>query len=133
VPERNEDRFSRQVALFGPEGQKRIGETRALIVGLGGLGSHLTQELTFLGVRDDALVDHDIITGSSRNRVIGSRPSDVVEKALKVDVARRLILEIATRTRTSSATQSSSSGRTRPSQAALSSSAARTTTLCVCS
>ncbi|HEX3807410.1 MAG TPA: ThiF family adenylyltransferase [Gaiellaceae bacterium] len=90
----DENRFTRQVALFGPEGQRKIRETRALIVGLGGLGSHLAQQLTFLGVPDDALVDHDIITGSSRNRVVGSRPADVEEKTPKVDVAERLILEI---------------------------------------
>jgi len=90
----NADRFSRQVALFGPEGQRKIRETRALIVGLGGLGSPLAQQLTYLGVADDALVDHDVITGSSRNRVIGSRPADVEEKTPKVGVAERLILEI---------------------------------------
>jgi molybdopterin/thiamine biosynthesis adenylyltransferase len=90
----SEDRFSRQVALFGPEGQRKIRDTRALIVGLGGLGSHLAQQLTFLGVPDDALIDHDIITASSRNRVIGSRSADVEEKTPKVDVAERLILDI---------------------------------------
>jgi molybdopterin-synthase adenylyltransferase len=94
MPENNEDRFSRQVVLFGPEGQRKIREARALIVGLGGLGSHVAQQLTFLGVPDDRLIDHDIITGSSRNRVIGSRPGDVDAKTPKVDVAERLILEI---------------------------------------
>jgi molybdopterin-synthase adenylyltransferase len=94
VAEGNEDRFSRQVALFGPDGQRKLRETRALIVGLGGLGSHVAQQLTFLGVPDETLIDHDIITGSSRNRVIGARPADVAAKTPKVDVAKRLILEI---------------------------------------
>jgi molybdopterin/thiamine biosynthesis adenylyltransferase len=94
VSEIDEARFSRQIALFGPEGQRRIRETRTLIVGLGGLGSHVAQELAFLGVPDYALVDHDIITGSSGNRVIGSRPTDVAEQTPKVEVGERLILEI---------------------------------------
>lgn len=94
MSEVDEERFSRQIALFGIEGQRKISESRAVLVGLGGLGSHLAQQLTFLGVRDFALIDHDIITASSRNRVIGARPTDVPERTPKVDVARRLILEI---------------------------------------
>lgn len=94
MPEIDEERFSRQLALFGAEGQRKIQETRAVIVGLGGLGSHMAQELSFLGVRDHVLVDDDIITASSRNRVIGARPSDVIDQTLKIAVAERLILEI---------------------------------------
>ncbi len=89
-----EERFSRQIALFGVDGQTKIRESRAVLVGLGGLGSHLAQELAFLGVRDFALIDHDCITASSRNRVIGARPVDVIDKTPKVEVAKRLILEI---------------------------------------
>ena len=89
----DEDRFSRQIALFGLEGQRRITESRVSLVGLGGLGSHLAQQLAFLGVRDFVLVDHDLISRSSRNRVVGTRPADV-DETTKVDVAKRMILDI---------------------------------------
>ena len=89
----DEERFSRQIALFGIEGQKKIAASRVGIVGLGGLGSHLAQQLAFLGVSEFVLIDHDLITQSSRNRAIGATSADV-DKSAKVDVAKRMILEI---------------------------------------
>jgi hypothetical protein len=93
VSEVDDERFSRQVALFGREGQLKIAANRAAIVGLGGLGSHLAQQLALLGVIDFVLIDHDRVTASSRNRVIGARPDDV-DKTTKVEVAKRVILDI---------------------------------------
>jgi molybdopterin-synthase adenylyltransferase len=93
VSEIDEERFSRQVALFGADGQRRIGASKVGLVGLGGLGSHLAQQLAFLGIRDFVLIDHDPITRSSMNRVIGATPADI-DTRLKVEVAERLILSI---------------------------------------
>lgn len=84
-----EGRYSRNELLFGTEGQKRIGEAKVGIVGLGGLGSHVGQQLAYLGVLDYVLVDADEVTGSSLNRLIGARAEDVGTK--KVMVAKQLI------------------------------------------
>jgi uncharacterized UPF0146 family protein len=88
-------RFSRNEALIGAEGQAKIASTIVAIVGLGGLGSHIAQQLTYLGVRVFFLIDFDIVTESSLNRLIGAVEDDVTNKTLKVDVARRMILSIA--------------------------------------
>lgn len=90
----DESRYSRNVALFGPEGQAKIAATQVVIVGLGGLGSHVAQQLAYLGVVDFSLVDYDIVTASSLNRLIGAVEGDVAAETLKVKVAERLIAQI---------------------------------------
>jgi molybdopterin/thiamine biosynthesis adenylyltransferase len=88
------DRFDRQLLLFGQAGQEKIANTPVVIAGLGGTGSHVAQQLAFLGVRKFALIDADHATKSSRNRLIGMRPSDVTSKTPKVIIAERTIREI---------------------------------------
>jgi molybdopterin/thiamine biosynthesis adenylyltransferase len=90
----DESRYSRNVALFGEEGQQKISATSVAIVGLGGLGSHVAQQLAYLGVIRYELIDDDVVTGSSLNRVIGALPPDVLSKTPKVETAERLIMSI---------------------------------------
>ena len=90
----DEGRYSRNVALFGEEGQRKIAATRVAIAGLGGLGSHVAQQLAYLGVIRYELIDDDAVTGSSLNRVIGALPQDVSLKTSKVATAARLIMSI---------------------------------------
>ncbi|MDQ4143151.1 MAG: ThiF family adenylyltransferase [Actinomycetota bacterium] len=90
----DESRYSRNIALFGEDGQERIAGTSVAIVGLGGLGSHIVQQLAYLGVLRYRLVDGDFVTESSLNRVIGALPSDVVAKTSKLAVAERMVKTI---------------------------------------
>jgi molybdopterin/thiamine biosynthesis adenylyltransferase len=85
-------RYARHMALFGTEGQPRIASTRVAIVGMGGLGCHVAQQLAYLGVVDFALADGDVVAESNLNRLIGAVPADV--GALKVDVIGRVIRAI---------------------------------------
>jgi len=85
------ERFSRNEALFGAEGQKRIEETHVALAGCGGLGSHVAQQLAYLGSRTITLIDFDHVTESSLNRLIGAVESDIAEETPKVIVAKRLI------------------------------------------
>lgn len=85
-------RYARNVALFGAEGQRRIATTRVAIVGVGGLGSHVAQQLAYLGVIDFAVTDADVVSESNLNRLVGALPADV--GAQKVDVVARLISAI---------------------------------------
>lgn len=87
--ERKRERYSRQTAFFGAEGQRKLAGIGVGIVGLGGLGSHVAQQLAYLGVRRFVLIDADIVTGSSLNRLVGATETDVGRK--KVDVTCRLI------------------------------------------
>lgn len=89
--EMTDERYSRQVAAFDVEGQRKIEEARVGIVGLGGLGSHVAQGLSYLGVRSIVLVDDDHVDTSNLNRLVGARPLDATEMAPKVDVAKRHI------------------------------------------
>jgi molybdopterin/thiamine biosynthesis adenylyltransferase len=88
------ERFDRQLLLFGQAGQEKIADTCVTITGLGGTGSHTAQQLAFLGVRRFNLIDADHATKSSRNRLIGMRPSDVAGQTPKVAIAERMIREI---------------------------------------
>lgn len=85
------DRYSRNEALFGREGQQKLAATRVTIVGLGGLGSHVAQQLAYLGVRDYRLLDFDLVTDSSLNRLIGATDADVAAQTKKIAVATRMI------------------------------------------
>lgn len=87
------DRYDRQISLFGIEGQRRLRAARVGIVGLGGLGSHKAQQLAYLGVTHQTLIDGDKVSTHSLNRLVTACPGDV--DRFKTDVAERLIRAIA--------------------------------------
>lgn len=90
----NEHRFSRNVPFFGLEGQEKLHLTGVAIVGVGGLGSHLVQQLGYLGTRRFWLIDDDVVKESDLNRLIGATPKDAELQRLKVDMAERVIIAI---------------------------------------
>ena len=65
-------RYSRQIMLpeLGIEGQQRLQSSRALIIGLGGLGSPAAMYLAAAGVGTLHLVDHDTVDLSNLQRQI---------------------------------------------------------------
>ncbi len=85
-------RYSRQITLLGAAGQRRLTDASVVLIGLDGLGSHLAQQLAYLGVRQYTLLDGDTVDDSSLNRLIGATGADV--GAPKADVAARLIRSI---------------------------------------
>lgn len=84
-------RFERQIRLFGKEGQSRIQNARVAVVGAGGLGSHVIQQLAFLGVSCLTIIDPDELEKSNLNRLIGARHDDPIPGTKKVDIASRLV------------------------------------------
>jgi molybdopterin-synthase adenylyltransferase len=91
-----EDTYDRQVRAFGETGQSVLGQLRVGIVGLGGTGSVVAQQLAHLGVGSIRLIDPDVIEATNLNRVVGATPIDVGRP--KVEVARRLIMATSQRT-----------------------------------
>lgn len=89
-----DERFARHMPLFGEVGQRKIRAIRVTVVGVGGVGSHVVQQLTFLGVRTFALVEAEELDGTNRNRFIGSRYDDPVPGTQKLEIAERLIRSI---------------------------------------
>lgn len=87
-----EERTSRQVLMIGAQGQELLRQTRVGIVGLGGLGSQVTQMLAYLGVRNFVLVDFDKVEATNLNRLVGAEPKDLGKS--KVHIAERMIKRI---------------------------------------
>lgn len=90
----DEQRFDRNIRFFGKEGQEKLSSTDVAIVGVGGLGTHLLQQLALLGVNRLALIDNETIDKTNRNRYITIRHTDSVPDTYKVDIGRRLIEEV---------------------------------------
>jgi molybdopterin-synthase adenylyltransferase len=88
------ERFARQIALFGEEGQHLIRASRCAIVGVGGLGTHLVQQLALLGVGGLNLIDDEELAETNRNRYVGVRHSDPVPGFRKVDLGERIAHDI---------------------------------------
>lgn len=87
-----EEAFERQVRAFGSDGQARLRAIRVAVVGAGGTGSVVLQQLTYLGVRKVLVVDPDVIESTNLNRVVGASPSDTARA--KVDVAEAMMRRI---------------------------------------
>jgi molybdopterin/thiamine biosynthesis adenylyltransferase len=102
-------RYARHIEFFGAEGQRKIAATRVAIVGVGGLGCHVAQQLAYLGVLDFALADADEVTESNLNRLVGAVPADV--GAPKVDVVARMIEAIQPEARVRKAPRQFASAR----------------------
>jgi hypothetical protein len=83
------NRFDRQVRMFGKAGQARLNLLRVGIVGLGGTGSIVAQQLAHLGIEDFVFFDPDRVEDINLNRLVGARSSDVGRP--KVDVAKELV------------------------------------------
>lgn len=85
--------FDRNVRAFGPAIQSVIGDLRVAIVGAGGTGSAVAEQLVRLGVRKLLLIDADRLSPSNVTRVYGSTPADVGRP--KVEVLRDHLMRIA--------------------------------------
>lgn len=81
-----DSRYSRQVILkgFGPESQSRLGASRVLIVGAGGLGSPAAMYLAAAGVGRLTLVDQDLVDVTNLHRQLLYTTPDVGRKKLAV-------------------------------------------------
>jgi molybdopterin/thiamine biosynthesis adenylyltransferase len=73
--------------------------SRVAVVGLGGGGSHIAQQLSHLGVGEFVLIDPDIVEDTNLNRLVGATQQDVDSGAMKASVAARLIAGVNPGTR----------------------------------
>jgi ThiF family len=71
------DLYDRNIRAFGGAVQRVLGDLRVAIIGCGGTGSAVAEQLVRLGVRDIQLVDPDELSDSNVTRVYGSRLKDV--------------------------------------------------------
>jgi ThiF family len=86
-----QDRLKRNVEFFGEAGQHRLRQTNAVVVGNGGIGTHVIQQLALLGVGGIGLVDSEELDVTNGNRYVGTWHNDPVPGSLKVDLGARHI------------------------------------------
>ena len=83
------DIYDRNVRAFGSGVQQTLGDLKVGVVGCGGTGSAVGEQLVRLGVRHLVLIDPDELSESNLTRVYGSAPSDVGQPKVQV-LARHL-------------------------------------------
>jgi molybdopterin/thiamine biosynthesis adenylyltransferase/proteasome lid subunit RPN8/RPN11 len=84
---------SRHVIAFGDQLPKTLASLRFAVVGCGGTGSAVAEQLVRLGARNVLLIDDDKLSLSNTTRVYGSTPADVDRD--KVDVLHDHLIRIA--------------------------------------
>jgi len=87
---RAEGRFDRQIRLFGADGQARLRNLHVGVVGAGGGGSILIEQLAHLGVGEITAVDPDVTKEHNLSRIMGASPRDARKHTKKVQLAKRL-------------------------------------------
>lgn len=106
-----DERYDRQARLFGDRGQRLLARQKVGVIGLGGAGSLIVEQLAHLGVGSLVLIDPDRIEATNLSRVVGSTPADVrarnspslparwlsrlgAKPLLKTAISRRLVARI---------------------------------------
>jgi len=84
--------FDRQVRAFGKDVQLLLRRLTVGVVGVGGTGSAIVQQLARLGVGKLLLSDGELFEASNVNRVYGSRTVD--QNVHKVKIAERAVAEM---------------------------------------
>lgn len=91
-------RLTRQ-SFLGPESDLVLEATTIALVGLGGGGSHIVQQLNHVGIGGFTLIDPDTITESNTNRLVGGTLKDLEVNNPKVAIAERMIQGLQPRAR----------------------------------
>lgn len=76
--------FDRSVRAFGGAIQSVLGSLRVAVVGCGGTGSAVIEQLVRLGVRHFQIFDPDTLAASNLTRVYGSYPDNVGHPKVQV-------------------------------------------------
>jgi len=84
------NRLDRQ-SFLGADSEQVLHERTVGLVGLGGGGSHVVQQLAHMGVGGYVLVDPDRIDFTNTNRLVGGTLADAEAETLKVTIAERVI------------------------------------------
>ncbi len=79
LTDRQTRRYARHLTLpgFGPEAQRKLRQSRVLVVGAGGLGSPAVLYLVAAGVGHITVIDDDVVEESNLQRQVIHRESDI--------------------------------------------------------
>jgi hypothetical protein len=88
------DRFDRNIRFFGADGQAKLRRADVAVVGCGGLGHHVIQQLAFLGVGKLTLIEDEALSRSNLNRYVLAWHDDPIPGTHKIDNVLRAISAI---------------------------------------
>ena len=93
------EKFSRQIILknIGAIGQKKILNSKVLVIGMGGLGCPVAEFLTRSGIGTLGIVDHDAVSLSNIHRQSLYNEKDINQ--LKVKIAKKKLNKINSKTK----------------------------------
>ncbi len=86
------DVYARQILAFGMKGQETLSSLKIGIVGLGGTGSSVAEQLAREGIGNFIIIDHDKFQKSNKTRLYGSYSTD--GNCSKTEIVKRNILKI---------------------------------------
>lgn len=86
------EKYSRQILLFGEEGQEKLKKAKVLVAGAGGLGSPVSTYLAIAGVGKIILADFDSVDPSNLNRQFLHHEKDIGR--LKIESAKEKLLSM---------------------------------------
>jgi molybdopterin-synthase adenylyltransferase len=86
------EKYSRQILLFGEEGQEKLKNAKVLVAGAGGLGSPVSTYLAITGIGKIILADFDSVDVSNLNRQFLHHEKDIGK--LKVESAKEKLLSM---------------------------------------
>lgn len=94
LTDEEKERYARHIVLplIGEEGQKKIKNTKVLVVGTGGLGSPVDYYLAAAGVGTLGIVDSDVVDASNLQRQILHTTKDIAR--IKVDSAEEKLIKL---------------------------------------
>lgn len=89
---------TRQELIWGSHGQGLLRGLTVGIIGAGGTGSLVAQQLIHLGIGHIVVVDPQILIGSNLARVVGACQQDI-DRTAKVDIVARMAKQVDPRVR----------------------------------
>jgi hypothetical protein len=93
------DIFHRQILIIGSKGQLDLKRAKVAVVGLGGGGSHVVQQLAHMGIGQIVGIDNDRVDKTNRNRLIGMFWWDAILKRKKTKIMARMVRHINPQTK----------------------------------
>ncbi len=91
----NQGFLARSVLALGLDNLRRIMHDQCIvIVGVGGLGSVIAENLIHSGFQHLHLIDHDRVEVTNLNRIVGAYANDAATNRLKVEVVQEHLLRI---------------------------------------
>ncbi len=85
----------RQVRFIGEAGQVQLAGAKVAIVGLGGVGSMVVQDMARLGVGDLLLIDSDKLEETNLSRMVTAIFRDVARETPKTELAARYAHQVS--------------------------------------